>query len=187
MAKKTVQQKILAINLLHPQGFPEKLPIKFLKWLLNYGRYIVILVEIIVLAAFVYRFKLDADLAYIKEKIDNNLPYIQSLSQDEALIKQTQQRLSVIKTTYAKNITIEKVTDKITQLIPDTTHLSSLSLNLAESPVQIKITAQTTTNNDISTFLNNLKLEKDLFQNIQMTGISFDQGNITFIISGEVK
>jgi hypothetical protein len=187
MAKKPAKEKLISINLLHPQGFPEKLPIKFLKWLLNYGRYIVIFVEIIVLAAFVYRFKLDSDLGTIIDKINSTLPYIQSLSQDEALIKQTQQRLSVIKTTYAKNALIDQVSDKITHLLPDNTRLSSLSINLADAPTQIKITAQTTSNSDVSTFLNNLKLEKGLLQNVQMIGVSFDQGSITFIITGEVK
>ena len=69
MAAAQKEDKLkIKLNLLHTQGLPEKLPVKFLKWLVNYGRYIVVLVEIIVLVAFVARFKLDADLAEIKRK-----------------------------------------------------------------------------------------------------------------------
>src|SRR3989344_9262322 len=92
-AQKNPKHRI-NLNLLYPQGVPEKLPLKFLKWLISYGRYIVVVVEIVVLACFAVRFKLDADLADLKENINSQVPYLESLSVDEALIVQTQQRLS---------------------------------------------------------------------------------------------
>jgi hypothetical protein len=186
MAKKTAQFKGLQVNLLHPQGFPQKLPIKFLKWLINYGRFIVIFVEIIVLSAFIYRFKLDSDLADTKDKINTLVPYIQSLSQDEALIKQTQLRLSTIKTSYGKNTVWDQILGKMIEYMPDTTKLNNLAVNLEEPTGVFKIVAQSTSNSDISTFLNNLKNDQ-LFQNVQLSAIGFDQGTIIFTITGEMK
>src|SRR5438270_3459420 len=93
-------QKVFAkinLNLLYPQGIPEQLPLRFLKWLISYGRFIAVAVEILVLATFIARFKLDADLSDIKQKIKDQAPYIQALSIDEAIIKETQLRLSTIK------------------------------------------------------------------------------------------
>jgi Tfp pilus assembly protein PilN len=187
MAKKSAQNKGVSINLLHPQGFPQRLPLQFLKWLINYGRFIVIFVEIIVLVAFVYRFKLDSDLAALKEEINTNVPYIESLSKDEALIKQTHQRLSIVSTVYGKNSIWSPVLDKVRQYLPDNTRINSLNINLVEQVSHFKITAQTSANNDISTFLNNLKKDTETFQNVQLTGLSFDQGNIVFTITGDLK
>jgi hypothetical protein len=57
------------INLLPREEF-EKKPIgKFLTWALSIGRYIIIFTELIVILAFLSRFKLDRDLSDLNQSI----------------------------------------------------------------------------------------------------------------------
>ncbi len=87
----------IRLNLLHPLGSQEPILTRFIRWLLSSGRYIVIVVEAIVLIAFLSRFKFDADLQNTKEAIEAQLPFIQSLKADEALIRRTQLQLATVK------------------------------------------------------------------------------------------
>src|SRR2546425_990488 len=96
MPKKPASIKI-NLDLLKPQSEPQRVALKAFKWLLSSGRLLVIFTEILVLAAFLFRFKLDADLQSTKEAIEQQIPYIQSQSGDENLIRQTQFQLSSIK------------------------------------------------------------------------------------------
>lgn len=185
MAAQKKQKEGLRLNLLHPQGIPEKLPLRFLKWMLAYGRYIVVVVEIIVLASFAARFKLDADLADIKQKIDREVPFIENKAQDEALINQTQLKLTTVKQTYAKNPDWKGILTKISNQVPSSVHLTGINFSNADK-VEFKIAAQSNSNADLASFLNGLKSDPT-FVNITLANISFDQGDIVFSISGGVK
>ena len=175
------------LNLLYPQGIPQKLPVKFLKWLISYGRFIVVIVEVIVLGTFAMRFKLDNDLANLKEQINSKVPYIESLGLDEALIKQTQSRLLTIKNSYQTSSKWTQVFQKISADTPPAVVFSTLSVSKTEkNNFQFKIAAQTNSNTNITLLLNKLKAEGD-FQNIVLNTISLEQGQILFAISGETK
>ncbi len=184
-------QKLLAkisLNLLYPQGIPEKLPLHLLKWLLSYGRFIAVAVEILVLATFAARFKLDADLADVRQKIQQQTPYIQALSLDEGIIKQTQLRLTAIKQAYSADPQWVKVLTELSSQMPSHVQLSSLSLDHPENQnnLEFKLTAQATSSNDLSYFLSTLNTDKK-FRDISLTNITVDQGNITFSITGLVN
>ncbi len=178
----------LNLNLLFPQGVAQKLPIRFLRWLITYGRLLAIVVEVIVLATFALRFKLDADLSDIKQKINLQVPYIKSLSPDEALIRQTQLKLSTVKTTYSLNSSWHNVLSKIATQEPSGVTLASINLSrdsASPSPA-FKVSGIASTVTDLAIFLGGLKSEQT-FQNVTLSTISFDQGEITFTIAGESK
>jgi len=176
------------VNLLHPKELPPKLPERFLKWLLSYGRFIVIAVEIVVVAAFISRFKLDADLDELKRKINLDLPYIEGLSADEALIKQTDLRLSTISQTYSQTPDWDKIFGKITSLLPKSIIFTNLTIERTASPtnLNLRINAQTTSNTDLAIFLNNLRKD-NFFRDINLATINFDQDQIIFTITGATK
>lgn len=179
----------LNLNLLYSQGAGNKLPIRFIRWLISYGRFIVVVVEIVVVSAFVYRFKLDADLANIKEQINEQIPYIESLSVNEAKIQQTNLRLSVIKKTYAASVKWHDILSKILRNTPTSIKFTNLSLEAAEStntPYPFKISAQATTNNAVAVFLARLKKE-DGFFDINLTSIALEEGQIVFTVTGNAK
>ena len=184
-AQKNPKHRI-NLNLLYPQGVPEKLPLKFLKWLISYGRYIVVVVEIVVLACFAVRFKLDADLADLKENINSQVPYLESLSVDEALIVQTQQRLSNVQKVVEASSLWNKTFTQIASQTPPGVKVTSINLEKAGptlNKINIKITGKTSSNNDVALFLSGLK-QDPFFTEVSLASISFDQGVILFSING---
>lgn len=191
MSKKPAQPKIrsrINLNLLYPQGVPQKLYIKFVKWLIAYGRFIVVGVEIVVLACFGMRFKLDADLADLKEKINGQLPYLESLVVNEALIRQTQLRLSNLRTTYTLSPLWLKTQEEISRLMPQEVRLITLTLEKHPTLPNLvfKISAQTPSHNMLSLFVSGLRKSESL-KDITLSNISYDEGEITFTITGSTK
>lgn len=178
----------LNLNLLYPQGIPQKWPLKFLRWLISYGRFIVIAVEVIVLATFAMRFKLDADLAILKENIDSRVPFIESLAEGEAAIKQTQLRLSQIRKNYTNLPPWQETLTEISDQIPQQTRLTSLTFERASNTtnLQFKLTAQAATHTELAIFLNGLK-NNPQFTNVALANINFDERELVFTITGTTK
>jgi len=113
---KAKHKLAINLNLLKPQSNPEKLPVKLIRWLLSSGRYIFVLVNALVLIAFGTRFKLDADLADKKYKIEEQIPYIDSLRPYEIIIRETQLKLLTIDTVKKSSpdwaATLKKIADQ---------------------------------------------------------------------------
>jgi hypothetical protein len=178
----------IRLNLLHPQGMPEKLPVKFLKWLLLYGRYIVIVVEIVVLAAFVARFKLDSDLANLKDQIKTvAIPKIKGEQKTEQLIVLTQLQFDAIKTVYAKTPNWKQILSTISSKMPSSIRLNSLGFDNSTGKLQFKLAGESSTNGDLAAFLQGLKSDDKTFADVTLSNVSFDQGSIVFSISGALK
>jgi hypothetical protein len=178
----------LKLNLLFPQGEEQKLAARFLKWLISYGRFIVVIVEVVVLTTFATRFKLDADLANLKEEINNRAPYLEALSPDEAQIKQTQQRLSIVK----KNYTISSKWQEILTSISSQTPLGVkvLNMNIAQAEpgntFTFKITSESNSNSNLAVFLHGLKNDSS-FKDVVLASVSLEEGLINFTITGASK
>ena len=186
---RSVPGSKLNLNLLFPQGVAQKLPVKFLRWLITYGRFLAIVVEIIVLITFALRFKLDDDLSNVEQKINLQIPYIASLEPNEALIRQTQFKLSRIKTTYSQNVSWHTTLSTIAAQEPQGISVASINLSHETAPsegITFKISGTSPDVTDLAIFLGGLKKEPT-FQNINLTSINFNQGQITFTISGETK
>ncbi len=181
MAKKNAPV-VLRLNLLKPQGIPEKSAVRFIRWLLSVGRFIIVLVEALVLVAFVSRFKFDADLETLKENIDAQIPYIESLRNDENLIRQTQMQLSYIFDKRINYPDYELVLKKIAQQTPQKVKVSNLNLEKSAAKTNVKISGSALSNLDISSFVTGLKSDK-FFGEVNLIGVGLDQGVITFNIS----
>lgn len=90
-------KKKSGINLLVTPERQEDLSAQFLTWALTYGRYIIIIIQIVVLSVFFMRFKLDRDRTDLKERVQQKQALIQSIFEVENEIKRVQKRLSDIK------------------------------------------------------------------------------------------
>lgn len=185
MAAPVHRKRKINLNLLKPQGIPEKIYTRFFKWLVAYGRFIVIFVEIIVMGAFFARFKLDADLISLKEKIGNKLPFVESLGKQEITIRRTQFKLATIKKTYSAIPDWTTTFDHLAENMPSGVRLNSINLNhTASSPsLTFKITGQALSNNDLAILLTSLKKQPG-FKDTNLATINFDQGVILFTITG---
>lgn len=68
----------LSVNLLPPSEFELSFWGRFLKWAVTAGRYIIILTELVVILAFLSRFKLDEDLRKINERVETQKNFLES-------------------------------------------------------------------------------------------------------------
>jgi len=176
----------LKLNLLKPQGNPEKLPVKLIHWLLSSGRYIFVLVNGLVLAAFVARFALDADLASRKEAIEEQIPYIESLQPYEILIRETQLKLSTIDSIKKSSPDWSLVLKKIADQTPTSVKITSINMEKSIGSAMIHITGQTQINTDLTNFISGLK-EDNTFSNVNLTSIGLEQEVIKFTIDASAK
>ncbi len=173
----------IRLNLLHPLGSQEPILTRFIRWLLSSGRYIVIVVEAIVLIAFLSRFKFDADLQNTKEAIEAQLPFIQSLKADEALIRRTQLQLATVKDIRLNSSNLADILNQISVQTPQGVKLTLINFKSQVVAVEVKMTGQSVSNSDVTAFLNNLKSNPN-FKDLTIGGIGLNQGAITFTITG---
>lgn len=191
-ADKLAMQKgsklpIFRINLLMRKEEQLKLQVRLIKWLLSSGKFIVVFVELLTIGAFVYRYKLDTDLADLQERIGEQVLYIQSLKNDEALIRQTQFQLATIKQSRNEGSDHAETLLKIAQLTPKNIKLLNITMNRAQSfpKTTFVITGETPSNLELSAFIR--ALQKDpAFMDTTLTNVSFE-GITIFTISGALS
>jgi hypothetical protein len=197
MAKTTApkNQLRLKLNLLHPNEIPPSLPTRFLRWVVSYGRYIVIFTEIIVVSAFVYRFKLDYDLDALKTSINKDVPFIEGLISDEALIVQTQTKLKTIGLSYNSSPNWHRIFQDLSTVIPKSVRVNSLNIDNSDNTteyISIKFVGETASNNDLGLFIRKLRDLKDdqgnkMYKDIVLDTLNYNKDSLIFSISGGAK
>ncbi len=188
MAAPEKSKKLLfKVNLFVHKGEKPKLYIQAFSWLLSSGRFIVIFVEIIVIAAFVYRYKLDNDISDVNTKIKEQEPYIQSLQNEENTIRQVQLQLQSIKVAKSNNPSFSPVIQKIADITPTAISLTNITFDRTQNfpETDIIISGVTPSNLDLSAFLTVLKKDPYLAQ-ITLSNISF-KGSTDFTITGKLN
>lgn len=177
---KELLKKSFKVNLLIHKDQQPKLEVRLIKWLLSSGKLIVVLVELVVISAFVFRYKLDTDLADIQERIKEQVPYLQSLKLDENQIRKMQFQLSSIRQIKENDPNYSEIVSKISALTPKSIRLSKISVDRVRNfpKVSLSITGQTTSDLTLSAYLYALKKEP-LFTNINLNNISFESQSAT--------
>ncbi len=126
---------------------------KLLKWLLNVGRYIVVFTELIVITAFLSRFKLDHDLTDLYEEIEQKQVIIQSSADFESDFRFLQEQLSTTKNLREEQLKTNQLLEEISELIPIDVSFSDLSI----SGDQASFTANALSEAGLATFIKNLR------------------------------
>jgi len=130
------------INLLPKEPWETGILGQLILWTLSVGRYVVVFVELIVIAAFLYRFGLDRQLTDLNEKIKQKQVIISSYGDLEAKFKQVQEQLQKIKTTGETSVKMEEVLDKISQITPVDAVYDSIVINQKEVSLQGKVLSE---------------------------------------------
>ncbi len=117
---------LVSVNLLPKKeiAFGEK----FLNWSLTFGRYIIIGTEIIVLIAFLSRFKLDRDLIDLHDQVKESLKIVSSQKAVEDRVNGLQLRLSEIKKIDEKQGSGFDVLPKLALLTPDEVTFKNINI-----------------------------------------------------------
>lgn len=117
------------INLLIKNKAGNSLSEQFLAWILTYGRYIIIITQIIVLSVFFFRFKIDRDHTDLKELVTQKQAILESLTDLETEIRRVQGRLANIHIISANQDSLLKVIRFLQQRTPSDTSFTNLILN----------------------------------------------------------
>ncbi len=140
---------------------------KFLKWTLGVGRYIVIATELIVILAFLSRFKLDRDLTNLYEDIKQKQAIVDVHQDFENNVRFLQKRLTTIDKLEKDQAVNALVLDRLVPLVPLDVSLFGLSVNNQK----IGLTAVSLSEQGLASFINNLK-KSTQFKNLVLSNVS---------------
>jgi len=173
-----------AIEFLPQEDWEKKTWGKILKWTLTVGRYIVIFTELVVILAFLSRFKLDRDLTDLGEKIKQQQAIIVSWSNFEKEFRFLNKRLQTIEGFRKNQVEAGGVLEEIADLLPFDVVISEFIV----SDKKLDLSAVALSEGGLSTFLRNLK-NSEKFKNIALTQLSFNaekEMGIKFQVKGEI-
>ena len=182
---KSENQIKLDIDLLRPQSEPKKIAVQLIHWILSAGRYLIIFVEILVLAAFLSRFKFDNDISETVEEIDTKIPFLKSLKNDEDLIRRFQLQIASIKDLKPKRPDFINIVNKIAAQTPEGIIFSNMSFTSSTGKVSLKLTGVAQNNDQLATLIFGLKSDPT-FSGVNLSSISLDQNIINFSIDSEI-
>jgi Tfp pilus assembly protein PilN len=156
---------------------------KFLKWLLTIGRYIVVFTELVVILAFLSRFKLDRDLTDLYKQIENKQAIIQNSADFETDFRFLQKQLSTIKDLRKEQRQSQALLEEIASLTPIDVSFSDLTV----TGNQAYFTAEALSEAGLATFINNLKASPN-FTNLTIDTLSVGEGvGISFDLESELN
>lgn len=107
-----------SINLLPRDSFESSQAGIVLAWLLSFGKWAVIITQLIVMGVFLWRFSLDRELTDLKKSIAKNVAIIKSYEQVERDFVLTQKRLATAKTVIAQQKAITEELSALTSATP---------------------------------------------------------------------
>jgi Tfp pilus assembly protein PilN len=155
------------INLLLREEWEKTSAGRLIKWALTIGRYIVIVTELIVIIAFISRFKFDRDLTNLYEDIEIKRARIKSTQEFEEEFRLVQRRLITIKELEQKKTSPIKIVANFASLVPLNVILSDLSFDQD----QLAIDGYAFSESGLATLINNLK-QSPYFTNIRIEDIT---------------
>lgn len=179
----SAQKKQVNINLVERPDENISFSNQFLSWAFSYGRYIIIITQIIVLSVFFLRFKFDREHADLKESVSQKQAILESVKDLENEINGLQGKLSDIR----KIVSIQKIPVNIIRFLQDNSPTDTSYSNINYSNNQLTFTATTNSLKSFSTLLKNIQSE-DKFSEVNLEDIQRRKtGRIEFIISAKVN
>jgi Tfp pilus assembly protein PilN len=145
-------KKKSTINLLPQEEFDASILGRTLKWAMGSFRIIVIVTEMVVMAAFLSRFWLDAQNSSLDDSIKVASAQISAQSSFESEFRGIQAKLKIFKQIAAAPTESSKL-DLISSKIPQNLLLSSISVQSSQAQVRGSATTET----DVAQFIANLK------------------------------
>lgn len=163
------------INLLPREDFDRTTLGRILKWSLTTFRYIVIFVELIVVAGFLSRFYFDVRISDLNDEIKQQVAVINNRRDDEMEFRRAQLKLSVLSSISDDSNSMQPIIEKIASYMPQDTKLESLS----KEDDQITIIASTLTDSSMNNLVSLLILD-DAFTNVVLNNVEQDEDAILF-------
>ncbi len=157
------------VNLLPKTAWEVSFWGRFFKWAVTTGRYIVILTELVVIAAFLSRFKLDRDYADLGDRINGKKAVLTSMAETEKRFRLAQGRLVEAGQIIDNQLGAAAIIDKVTAKIPPGVTLT----NLVVSKKEISMRGIAESDTGMGVFLSRLG-------RVNITSLAGGQAGITF-------
>jgi len=157
------------ISLLPQSSRPDSLVAKMVDWLTTVGRVVIIVTELIVVAAFFSRFWLDRQNSDLSEKIRQQQAILTSTAEFEKEFNVFQQRLNLIKTLGQHRNTTNAL-NSLLQSTPPTIYYQTLSIDPQSDQLSTRLSATAFSSQSVINFITNLILNNNI-QNVAVTSI----------------
>ena len=131
------------IDLLSKTEFERSFWGRFLEWALTTGRYIVILTELVVIAAFLSRFKLDKDYADLGDRITGKKAVLAAMANTESNFRLTQERLATARKIIDNQFKATAAIDRIMEKLPLGTEIVGLTVSAQEVMAEARAESDT--------------------------------------------
>jgi Tfp pilus assembly protein PilN len=154
------------VNLLPQEEFDASILGRVLKWATGTFRIIVIVTEMIVMAAFLSRFWLDAQNSELSETIDIKGAQIESQSDFETSFRRVQKKLDIYEAITPNQSATTKLS-LVTSKVPQDIVLSGLTIN--DNSSQVKGISQSEIG--IAQFISNLQAETS-YKNVDLGSLT---------------
>lgn len=152
----SARKKQVNINLLVKEDFEVSFSGQVLSWALTYGRYIIIITQIVVLSVFFFRFRIDREHTDLKESVTQKQALLESISDLEMEIRNVQGKLSNIKKISQGQDSILKIIRFLQDNSPSDVTFASLSI----SKDKVSLAAVAGNLKSFSYFLNIIQADK---------------------------
>ena len=149
---------------------------RFLKWALSTGRYIIIITEMMVIMAFLSRFKLDQDLSDLADRIEGKKNVLTALSESETSFREVQGRLETAKTMLGRGIPVDNVLKDVEKDLPNQVRFNLMSVDVGS----LTLAAETASESGLGEFIKNVNINPR-WKSVEIADVSGDRlGGIKF-------
>jgi hypothetical protein len=125
------------INLLPPSEFELSFWGRFLKWAVTTGRYVIIVTELVVIVAFLSRFKLDSDLSGLSDEIRGKKNILDAQAAIETKFLGVQSRLLLAENIMNQSLAAGSEISEIVKTIPEGVKIVDLNINKTRDVVNV--------------------------------------------------
>lgn len=170
------------VNLLPKEDFDRTTLGRIMKWALTSFRFIVIVVEFIVIAGFLLRFWLDVQISDLEDEITQKSALISSKSSFEKEFRAVQTKLTLLKEITAEDNISLPLFRLVTESLPVDTQLTVFT----RKADLILISGATLNEDSIASFISNLEA-KEKVNNVTLQQISTSDSGPLIEFSLEVE
>ena len=163
--------KSKSINLLPQEEFEASILGRILRWAMGSFRIIVIITEMVVMAAFLSRFYFDAQNSDLNDSIKVDTAEISAQKDFEGNFRRIQGKLDIFNNLSTSGLPTDKL-DLITAKLPSDIVLSSINIG----PVSSEMKGVSASELGIAQLMSNLKAEQS-FKTVELENISSSQTN----------
>lgn len=169
-----------AINLLPKTEFELSFWGRFLKWALTTGRYIIILTEMVVIMAFLSRFKLDKDLLDLNDRISGKKNILEATFSIEETFLSTQARLEQARAILEQTPQATQLVDRIVEHVPAGVSIKNVGASFTDR--KVTVVAEATSEQAVGQLIAALSTDKQ-WRSLDVGTITADATGINFSFS----